>query len=157
MTEQKQIEEMAKDICKLGKPCEECSAYPDACKAVKPMRDRLIEVIGNKPFTSEYENYNSVEWAEHFADHLLANGVIVPPCKVGDVVKARDVFYKVYSVAYQDRDDFKTPNWRFHASPLNDDIDIDDIYFWLEEIEEETVCVCTREEAEKALKGGAEG
>lgn len=31
----KQIEEMAKDICKLGKPCEKCSAYPDACKAVK--------------------------------------------------------------------------------------------------------------------------
>jgi hypothetical protein len=23
---------------------------------------------------------------EHIADHLLANGVIVPPCKVGDVV-----------------------------------------------------------------------
>ena len=31
----KQIEEIAKDICKLGKPCEKCSAYPDACKAVK--------------------------------------------------------------------------------------------------------------------------
>lgn len=41
------------------------------------MRDRLIKVIGNKPFTSEYENYNSVEWAEHFADHLLANGVVI--------------------------------------------------------------------------------
>ncbi len=49
-------------------------------------RDRLIELIGQKPFTSEYENYNSLEWAERFADYLLANGVIVPPCKVGDVV-----------------------------------------------------------------------
>lgn len=40
------------------------------------IRDRLIEVIDDKPFTSEYENYNSAEWAEHFADHLIANGVI---------------------------------------------------------------------------------
>jgi hypothetical protein len=47
------------------------------------MRDRLIELIGNKPFTSEYENYNSVEWAEHFADYLLENGVIVPPYEIG--------------------------------------------------------------------------
>ena len=49
-------------------------------------RDRLIEIIGDKPFSSEYENYNSWEWAEHFADYLLSNGVIVPPCKVGDWV-----------------------------------------------------------------------
>ena len=31
----KQIDEMARDICRLGKPCEKCSAYPDACNAVK--------------------------------------------------------------------------------------------------------------------------
>ena len=49
-------------------------------------RDRLIELIGQKPFTSEYENYNSLEWTERFADYLLANGVIVPPCKVGTLV-----------------------------------------------------------------------
>lgn len=49
-------------------------------------RDRLIELIGDLPFSREYENYNSLEWAEHFSDHLLSNGVIVPPCKVGDVV-----------------------------------------------------------------------
>lgn len=50
------------------------------------MRDRLVELLEDKPFKSEYENYNSVEWAEHLADHLLDNGVIVPPCKIGDVV-----------------------------------------------------------------------
>ena len=49
-------------------------------------RDRLIELIGDKQPSAEYENYNSVEWAEHLADYLLANGVIVPPCKVGDTV-----------------------------------------------------------------------
>ncbi len=50
------------------------------------MRDKLIELIGDKPFTDEYQSYNSWEWAEHFADHLLAEGVIVPPCKVGDTI-----------------------------------------------------------------------
>jgi hypothetical protein len=50
------------------------------------MRDRLVEIIGDKPFSTEYERYDSFEWAEHFADHLIENGVIVPPCKVGDVV-----------------------------------------------------------------------
>ena len=44
------------------------------------MRDRLIELI-----------QDSVEgcarhWAEIIADYLLENGVIVPPCKVGDKV-----------------------------------------------------------------------
>lgn len=110
------------------------------------MRDRLIEMIQNAVGGC------ARHWAEVIADHLLENGVIVPPCKVGDIVKANDVFYKVYSVAYQDRDDFKKPNWRFHASPLNHNIDIDDIYFWLEEIEEETVYVCTKAENEKALE-----
>lgn len=46
-------------------------------------RDRLIELISGLPFSAEYEKYNSLEFAEHLADYLLANGVIVPPCKVG--------------------------------------------------------------------------
>lgn len=110
------------------------------------MKEKLVSLIQNSVGGC------ARHWAEVIADSLLAHGVIVPPCKVGDVVKARDVFYKVYSVAYQERDDFKKPIWRFHASPFNDDIDVDDIYFWLEEIEEETVRVCTREEAEKELE-----
>lgn len=47
-------------------------------------RDRLIELISGLPFSAEYEKYNSLEFAEHLADYLLANGVIVPPCKVRD-------------------------------------------------------------------------
>jgi hypothetical protein len=50
------------------------------------MRDRLIELI----FDSNQFNAWSVEdkWdrIEFLADYLLANGVIVPPCKVGDEV-----------------------------------------------------------------------
>lgn len=42
------------------------------------MRDRLIELIQNSV------NGCARHWAEVIADYLLANGVIVPPCKVGD-------------------------------------------------------------------------
>ena len=45
------------------------------------MRDRLIELLG--------KNYNCVDrnkCLNEQADYLLANGVIVPPCKVGDKV-----------------------------------------------------------------------
>ena len=48
-------------------------------------RDRLIELVrkgieefGKATFRCFAENY--------IADYLLANGVIVPPCKVGDIV-----------------------------------------------------------------------
>lgn len=44
------------------------------------MRNKLIELIreGNNGY-----DFNSLE---RIADYLLANGVIVPPCKVGDKV-----------------------------------------------------------------------
>lgn len=41
-------------------------------------RDRLIELIQNAV------NGCAKHWAEIIADHLIANGVICPPCKVGD-------------------------------------------------------------------------
>jgi hypothetical protein len=44
------------------------------------MRDRLIELIQTSVGGC------ARHWAEVIADHLLAAGVIVPPCKVGDVV-----------------------------------------------------------------------
>ena len=45
-------------------------------------RDRLIKLIENS-FLKEYENRDFIT-EEYTADYLLANGVIVPPCKVGD-------------------------------------------------------------------------
>lgn len=46
------------------------------------MRDRLASLI------SEAEGLvnNDLPTVEQIADYLLANGVIVPPCKVGDTV-----------------------------------------------------------------------
>ena len=47
------------------------------------MRDRLIELIKNAPV---WENGTFDEACEFVADHLIENGVILPPCKVGDTV-----------------------------------------------------------------------
>lgn len=48
------------------------------------MRDRLIELIDNAGIqingnVTPYRDYG----IENLADYLLENGVIVPPCKVG--------------------------------------------------------------------------
>lgn len=43
-------------------------------------RERLIELM--EPFAEEFPWYQTAE----VADYLLANGVIVPPVKVGDTV-----------------------------------------------------------------------
>lgn len=49
------------------------------------MRDRLIQLITN----SEIDflcSPNKTHFPTFLADHLIENGVIVPPCKVGDKV-----------------------------------------------------------------------
>lgn len=48
-------------------------------------RERLVELIK----TTLFENIGkSVNLAKNIADYLLQNGVIVPPCKVGDIITA---------------------------------------------------------------------
>ena len=52
------------------------------------MRDRLIELIKE---ANDVVKRNGFDFnANVSADYLLANGVIVPPCKVGDVVYVID-------------------------------------------------------------------
>ena len=46
-------------------------------------KDRLIELILN---CERVDLPLPLEYQQHLADHLLANGVIVPPCKVGQTV-----------------------------------------------------------------------
>ena len=48
------------------------------------MRERLIELL-DKAFLKSDDNFGMPN-VNQVADHLLANGVIVPPCKVGDKV-----------------------------------------------------------------------
>lgn len=50
------------------------------------MRDRLIELLQNLALSDELCVDELFEWADTIADHLIANGVIVPPCEVGTVV-----------------------------------------------------------------------
>jgi hypothetical protein len=52
------------------------------------MRDRLIKIIAN--IKGKADDTKTLE--EVIANELLAEGVIVPPCKVGDKV------YKVYDI-----------------------------------------------------------
>lgn len=64
------------------------------------MRNRLIELIQNSV------NGCARHWAEIIADYLLANGVIVPPCKVGDTVYVVTSYliseYKITEIAFDD-------------------------------------------------------
>ena len=46
------------------------------------MRDRLIELL--------IEGHKQYLFYDQIADYLLANGVIAPPCKVGDTVYCLD-------------------------------------------------------------------
>lgn len=45
------------------------------------MRDRLVKLLQSVP--TDYDGNRGVG---SIADHLIENGVIVPPCKVGDTV-----------------------------------------------------------------------
>ena len=76
------------------------------------MRDRLIELLRQIEFDYSEEcacafedGYKGTpDFAKFFVDHLLDNGVIVPPCKIGDTVYYpafgidRVLLYKVISI-----------------------------------------------------------
>lgn len=111
------------------------------------MRDRLIELLRSipnmEPQIRGRQNGKTAYIAAHIADHLLANGVIVPPCKVGQ---------KVYAIA------------RWHGECVIREVDvcnytifdnewkIVDLYgdYWTMDNLGKTVFL-TREEAEKVL------
>jgi hypothetical protein len=51
------------------------------------MKDRLIE-LQSEAWIEWQRSTTDVDFVEYYADHLLANGVIVPPVKVGTRVYA---------------------------------------------------------------------
>ena len=52
------------------------------------MRDRLIELLKQADEYASAKMITDYEDAiQDNADHLIANGVIVPPCKVGDYIE----------------------------------------------------------------------
>lgn len=68
------------------------------------MRDRLIKLLQEFADGTYSSNGYIVDntQVDDVADHLLANGVIVPPCKVGDTLYVMDVDYD----SCQDCEDF---------------------------------------------------
>lgn len=61
------------------------------------MRNRLIELLMNVPklpiTVGGRANGKTYQTASNIADYLLANGVVVPPCKVGDIVWVYDFMW----------------------------------------------------------------
>ena len=114
------------------------------------MRDRLIELINGK-LKEEFNNV-PLRASINVADHLIANGVIVPPCKVGTTL------FFLYNSPYADKPDltpriYKTTDWYFEVDKAGIVINTSDIHSFnkaYDYVLGKTVFL-TREEAEKAL------
>lgn len=121
------------------------------------MRYRLIELI--RKARKNMKDANSDLHREHlFADYLLENGVICPPCKVGDTVyipweyaETNGIaFFVVTSMVFDDKKPYIVTNFEsddeiFSAIHNHGVFCFDDFG--------KTV-FSTKEEAEKVLKGG---
>ena len=111
------------------------------------MRDRLIELLTNDLYRADNPlQFTSDEIVERIANMLLANGVIVPPCKVGD----RCVFDTAMIILN---------TWNDVTGALHKG---SSWYAELESVIEDIVKlsfgagVLYREQAEQALKGGSD-
>ena len=122
------------------------------------MRDRLIELLKSIPHgIATFGDVTENLYIENvMAEHLLANGVIAPPCKVGDKV----YFYKAEidetcpAKVIKICNNFYTP-----SMPLWITIEYESKLIGRQEVEMgsdvfELLCFPTKEEAEQALKGG---
>ena len=126
------------------------------------MRDRLIELLKVAPLGVDDFALGHIvhrRSVENIADHLLANGAIVPPCKVGDFVWAKAYWWMDFAdvVVYQITNITITQNkngkWtkKYRAMRFKDGKTFDrQLNFSFDDIGK-TVFL-TREEAEKALK-----
>lgn len=118
------------------------------------MRERVIKLIQSSV------DGCARHWAEVIADHLLANGVIVPPCRVGDTVysylhrwrEEDGIFpYQITNITITQN---KKGEWtkKYRAMRLIEGKTIDwQLNFSFDEIGK--TVFFTREDAEKALKG----
>ena len=109
------------------------------------MREKLIELLHNAP--PEYE-----KGSEGVADYLLANGVIVPPCKVGDVLYEIDlpeygiITCKATKVLYD--------SGEIVVNVIDGHGKGSEYYFEFDDFGK--TVFATKEEAAEALKGGVE-
>ncbi|MBO5967682.1 MAG: hypothetical protein J6S14_04185 [Clostridia bacterium] len=94
---------------------------------------------------------------ETIADHLIANGVIVPPCKVGDTVYWLN-FYNdlmLYRDKYYEAEVTRIVVTKYGVSCVIR-VRGEHATYEIPDVEFGKTVFLTREEAEQALKGGAE-
>lgn len=141
-------------------------------------RERLIELIGKveineKMLTSDGEFITSIHRrivdrseVKLLADHLLANGVIVPPCKVGDLpdrIFSHNAIISIWVDVPEEH--YAQRLWRGMAWDIPEEykeMPFKEIFGSIPEslCEADTINVLvelTKEEAEKALKERSEG
>lgn len=112
-------------------------------------RERLIEILNNAPKSLRYED---------LPDYLLANGVIVPPCKVGDRVwelcRCDDGMYRIFPMTVTKISPYGSVRWIKDKEPTvwNIYATSDYTYMYKDFYDFGKTVFLTKEEAEKALK-----
>lgn len=112
------------------------------------MRKRLVELMKQcvsrniAVCVDDWETEVEIDYNK-IADYLLENGVVVPPCKVGDIVYQTDGI-RIYELTILDI--LLHKNKPYYET---DEVDFDDDAIG-------TSIFLTREDAEAKLKGGAE-
>ena len=122
-------------------------------------REKLIELINNVPkipcIREGRATGKTFQTTQNIADHLLANGVIVPPCKVGDEVYIIDYYWDCDINGYGVCDEFERDESSCEYCPhILKKIFIREIEYKMSMYDDigKTVFL-TKEEAEKALQG----
>ena len=108
------------------------------------MRERLVELLKSKSCWNNdcpecgCEKCDCIAVmngdAEHIADYLIANGAVVPPCKVGDVIYETDGI-RIYESIIR-KVIYETKGIAFDESAIGKSVFL------------------SRDDAERALKGG---
>lgn len=110
-------------------------------------RERLQNLISEA--FSEYSKTNKAQFKKTFiADYLLANGVIVPPCKVGDTVWGV-INSEIFDIEIESVHCFSSNIWKYRGWHGKDRFR-KGYEFPYEAIGNDVFL--TREEAEQALK-----
>ena len=115
-------------------------------------RTELIKTIDEYTDDVSARDLHKADFSERFADVLLADGWIRPPCEVGD---------KLYYIAYRSNDG-KTEKYIKEETVEMISIDSRSIYahipraLLIDLADLGKTVFLTREEAEQALKGGEE-
>lgn len=123
------------------------------------MRDRLIELIFESGILCKRcGDFSRNYCAEYIAKYLLENGVIVPPCKVGDTVYWLN-FYNdlmLYRDKYYEAEVVRIVVTRFGVSCVIR-VRGEHATYEIPDVEFGKTVFLTREEAEQALKGEHNG